>query len=164
MVKQSNSPIGIVEASWDGVFEVSVARFAASSAVHRQRLFNNAVMVCNRILDLGCAASVLIDGSFVTEKPFPADVDIWIFANCLEGRRPNELFSLDWLNQLRDESKRQLDVDVYLFPAINGIIVDNLDKEGYDQRTVAWFIEKLGEWFVAGYDDEPPKGAFLLRL
>jgi hypothetical protein len=43
------------------------------------------------------------------------------------------------------------------------MIVDKSAAKEYGSVSVTWFVEQLGIWFASGRDEEPPKGAFLIK-
>jgi hypothetical protein len=53
-----------------------VAQFSGTSRAHRERLFYALEEVVQRLLRANIRCDVFVDGSFLTEKPEPEDVDI----------------------------------------------------------------------------------------
>jgi hypothetical protein len=157
-------PIGIEHAIWDGVYDATVLRFYNEARTHRQRLFESAKEICTSIAAQGLAATVLIDGSFVTEKERPNDIDVWVFVEVANDHTSKNLLDPHWLNWLHDSATRVHQVDIYVHPCQNGMIVDKFADEEYNLVSVEWYIAQLGIWFASGRDDEPPKGAFLLKI
>lgn len=66
---------GFSKMSLDQLHEVCVEPF---SEERRQLLFENLCLFLNNLSKLGLVGKVWVDGSFLTEKPEPGDVDILI--------------------------------------------------------------------------------------
>jgi hypothetical protein len=156
-------PSGIQLAAWDEVYDATVLHFQNDARLHRERLFNNAREICDLIRSQGSELTVLIDGSFVTSKELPNDIDVWVFAEITDGLISKNLLDSNWLNWLHDSSSRVQNVDVYVYPSRDGMIVDKSAAKEYGSVSVTWFVEQLGIWFASGRDEEPPKGAFLIK-
>jgi hypothetical protein len=157
-------PLEIVSATWDSVFEVTVGSFNGESASYRSQIFDEARAICDLVIQASCKATIIVDGSFVTDKKFPDDVDIWIFAAPLGNPQENRFFYYDALKQFEKTAKLSRLVHVMIYPVLNGRLIDTLGDTPEEFLSMDWYIEKLGVWFKSGRPDDPPKGAFLLEL
>lgn len=157
-------PVGVEPAIWEGVHDATVLHFTGRARSHREKLFHRAKDICERVMQQSRQLTVLIDGSFVTEKELPNDIDLWIFAEVQDEVYSRNLLDPAWLNWLHDTSKRVDRVDIYVFPTFDGMIIDNWTLRAYSTTSVDWYVAQLGSWFASGRKNEPPKGAYLLQI
>jgi len=108
-------PPGIHEASMDEVRE----RFAHKPNSHRGFLFSGLVKFLNVLEGLGhisAVKSILIDGSFVTDKPAPGDIDI-----VLEIKPETTVEKLNSLFHLLDRESTKQQYGLEAFPYLPGM-------------------------------------------
>lgn len=121
-----NLPPGLHPAEWQEV----VARFGVNP--HRRRLLSGLHRVLGKLAAAGCSTAYL-DGSFVTEKPFPSDFDgAWELHNVdLQQLHASEPSLFDFSNQRAAQKGKYFGE---LFPA------DTL--EGSSGRTFLDFFQQ----------------------
>ncbi len=59
--------------------EFCVARFQEAARAYREKLFYSFEDFCQRLLVAHIPCDVVVDGSFLTEKPQPSDVDVKVY-------------------------------------------------------------------------------------
>ena len=122
----------------EGLFECSVAeiidrfgRFQQSSC--RQRLAQRLQEFLREVATTGLATAVIVDGSFVTEKPEPNDIDLVLVLrpghhftgalrsfeyNIVPRRRVRKVFGFDML--VAEEGQPELEEFVEFFAQVRG--------------------------------------------
>lgn len=87
---------------------------AFSGWARRQKIFNGLVQFCTGLRSVGIPFEVWVDGSLLTEKPMPNDVDVVVFAqktdvNALDAEKRRLLYTL----LSREETRLRYETDVY---------------------------------------------------
>ena len=124
-------PPGLHDKSLAQVYDLCVAPFPASST--RSVLFAGLTDFCAAVASFCVPVEIWVDGSFVTDKLDPNDVDIVAQVDqsrfdVLPPEQQEALFNLFWQQQ---EIRESWHVDAYIFPA-------------GDQEQVAFWLNLYG--------------------
>jgi hypothetical protein len=115
---------------------------------HRNNLLNEFKRFLNRFKELNLSAEIWIDGSFATQAPDPADIDVVFYFKPeeIDALEPEKKEIFNKLFQSRKFIKNLYKVEV--FQATSGIQSD---------------YTKWQETFGTCYDNITPKGIFRLK-
>jgi len=149
-------PEGMHPLSVENLEELCVKRFPSSRT--RQEIMRNFRTVLQRILQAGIGGEIWINGSFMTEKIDPADIDFFVNipSHYYDSGTDEQVAVIDWLISRENEPKRMFlcDTDVcFIYPATSP------DRYVSDQILGQWrrlfgFSAKTGE----------PKGIAIISL
>jgi hypothetical protein len=106
-------PSGFYDIGIDDLERIFVGPFGAAGS-HRRRMCERFKAWFSAMEELGVPFEVWIDGSFVTAKPKPADIDIvWLFdGESIQRLKPE---TVDRLDELMDSA--MLKYSCHVFPA-----------------------------------------------
>lgn len=141
-----NLPSGHIEPNIQEFEDRFVREFTAS--ITREGIFNSYILYCRRILSLAVGIKQWVDGSYITSKINPNDVDL---VTHFDATKVNEQTSME-LDELLDNPtvKKQYQCDVY---AIFVFPQNSPDKYEFYQEQINYW----SDWF--GHDRQRnPKG------
>lgn len=141
-----------------GFHEMDIAEFenafvnSFTTSQTRQTIYSNFEQWKNRLTSQYKIHEIWVDGSFVTDKINPNDVDVVVFAHALDYNK----LSQDW-NNFRNVNK----IDAYLTLAI----CDESKKIVTDQNLYWQFVNNRNYWRGQfGFDrNDSPKGVIVLK-
>jgi len=114
----------------------------------RGHLFQNLITLLNRLSSLGLKASAWIDGSFVTEKPEPDDIDLVLILNSENLEALDSIIAEQILSELKG-AKVRYKCDTYWTTDSQ----DNIEGRAYWRGLFGFFR-----------DESTPKGIVRVEL
>lgn len=101
---------GIHDGDLDRLKTLSVDPF--NQDPKRSRIYERFTEFCDRLQEFGISFEVWVDGSYLTEKPEPNDVDVVVFAEAQALSRLSEEAFAD-MRETLDSARHRYDTDAY---------------------------------------------------
>ncbi|MGQ5267700.1 DUF6932 family protein [Xanthomonas arboricola] len=120
---------GIHQISLQGLFSITVDAFPDND--HRQQLFSNLSGWAASLNEAGLSGKLWIDGSFLTQKPEPGDIDLVIWYPSWRDLALDTLEHRSQIESLLDQARAKAlwNLDIY---------IEMPDEEGLLHREAYW--------------------------
>lgn len=157
--KQEYPPLleqGLHEKSLDEIERICVTDFPSSNS--RRQIMAGFRAIYERLVQLDVSGEIWIDGSFLTSKDEPEDVDFVVIVPSAEffDSEGEKRAYLDWLNDSADEPKHSLFCHTQVIPEV--------EPEHPYYRMIEQSKQHFLDIFGHGPVSREPKGIVLVRL
>jgi hypothetical protein len=149
-------PQGFHSLTSEEVMELCVTAFPGS--IDREGIMAGLQSILDRIKELDMVCEVWLDGSFITQKVEPDDVDFIVFAPMaiLQTENPQLAEFIDWMNDNEDEPKK-------LFKCHTQIVFEDAQNQ-YANDLIGDTRKHYEEVFGFSVSTHEPKGIVVLNL